>query len=497
MLFLGFAAGIPLLLIFSSLSLWLREAGYARSTVTLFSWAALGYSFKFVWAPLVDQLPIPWLTRVLGRRRAWMLLAQFFVILSIVLMALTDPALGENRLLLLAAFAVLLGFSSATQDIVIDAYRIESAEARLQAMMSATYIAGYRVGLLVAGAGALYLSSTFGSTAQQYVYAAWQKTYLLMAATMLVGVVTTLSIPEPKIAPPAAEVANRKHHAQLVLLFVLCAAGLVTTYALTAPLALQLKAVFLSWTHNAVLSGFQVEGLRLLLAVLAAGLIAAAALRCGWVSREVVKHSYIQPIGAFFSRHGVATAGLILLLIGSYRISDIVLGVIANVFYQDIGFSKPEIAQVSKTFGLLMTIAGGLVGGIMVMRFGVMRILFLGALLSCSTNLLFYLLAQTGPSLWLLYLVIGADNSSAGLASAAFVAFLSALTNIRFTAMQFALFTSLMTLLPKLLGGYSGAIVDQMGYSRFFIFTTLIGFPVLVLILIAGRRLHTGAPKPP
>ena len=200
MLFLGFSAGIPLLLIFSSLSLWLREAGAERAAVTYFSWAALGYSFKFVWAPLVDQLPLPWLTRMLGRRRAWILTAQFAIIVAILAMASIDPAANQSSLTLMALAAVLLGFSSATQDIVIDAYRIESAEVELQAMMSATYIAGYRIGMLVAGAGSLYLADWFGTSGEAYDYQAWQWTYCAMALAMLIGVATTLVIDEPQRA---------------------------------------------------------------------------------------------------------------------------------------------------------------------------------------------------------------------------------------------------------------------------------------------------------
>jgi PAT family beta-lactamase induction signal transducer AmpG len=192
MLLLGISAGIPLLLIFSSLSLWLREAGVDRSAVTYFSWAALGYSFKFVWAPLVDSLQLPFLTNYLGRRRAWLLLSQLMIIVAISLMALINPATGTLTAMALAA--VLLGFSSATQDIVIDAYRIESAEGNLQALLSSSYIAGYRIGMLIAGAGALYLASFLGSSAEQYSYTAWRSTYFCMALMMLIGVITTFCI---------------------------------------------------------------------------------------------------------------------------------------------------------------------------------------------------------------------------------------------------------------------------------------------------------------
>ena len=196
MLFLGFSAGLPLLLIFSTLSIWLSEAGVERSAVTYFSWAALGYSFKFVWAPLVDKLPLPLLEHWLGKRRSWLLLSQLMVISAMLWMAMSDPASGEG-LRCMAFAAVLLGFSSATQDIVIDAYRIEAVEEKLQALMSASYVAGYRIGMIAAGAGALYLAAGLGTTKEAYVYSSWQLTYIAMASTMLVGVATTLMIEEP------------------------------------------------------------------------------------------------------------------------------------------------------------------------------------------------------------------------------------------------------------------------------------------------------------
>jgi len=202
-----------------------------------------------------------------------------------------------------------------------------------------------------------------------------------------------------------------------------------------------------------------------------------------------VAQTYIDPLRDFFSRYGLSLALLLLALIGLYRISDIVLGVISNVFYQDLGFSKSVIASVVKSFGLAMTILGGFLGGLLALRFGVMRILFLGAVLSALTNLLFMLLAQIGHDITMLYIVIAADNLSAGLASAAFIAFLSSLTNISFTAMQYAIFSSLMTLLPKILGGYSGSMVESMGYEQFFLVTALMGIPVLLLILIANKYL--------
>lgn len=487
MLFFGIAAGLPLLLIFSSLSLWLREAGVERAAVTYFSWAALGYSFKFVWAPLVDVIPLPLLTKTLGRRRAWLLLSQLMVVLSIVLMALIDPA--SQGLTLMALAAVLLGFSSATQDVVIDAYRIESAGEEYQALMSATYIAGYRVGMLIAGAGALFLASSFGSTPDIYNFSAWQMAYLVMALFMLIGIITTLVVDEPEVnAHRAAQPAW--DYAGLFVTFVVAVSGFIACFAASSDIATQLKGFFSDLLHNRYLSVILVELMRFTLALMVAVLLGRFCMRFEWVNDNLIHRSYVEPIQDFFRRYGWSLAWLLLALVGLYRISDIVLGVIANVFYQDMGFTKPQIATVVKSFGLFMTIFGGFLGGILAVRYGVMRILFLGALLSALTNILFMMLAGMGNDLTMLYIVISADNLSAGLASAAFIAFLSSLTNISFTAVQYAIFSSLMTLLPKMLGGYSGSMVESIGYEWFFLLTALMGIPVLLLILFAAKRFN-------
>ncbi|PIE00784.1 MAG: MFS transporter [Thiothrix nivea] len=500
MLFLGFSAGVPILLIFSSLSLWLREAGVEKSAVTFFSWAALGYSFKFVWAPLVDKLPLPLLTRWLGRRRGWLLLSQFAVITAILWMALTDPALSEVSLTMMALATVLLGFSSATQDIVIDAYRIESAASDLQALMSSTYIAGYRIGMIVAGAGALYLAQYFGSEKDSYNYVAWMTTYAIMAAVMLVGVITTLLIPEPAEYRPAEFAYTPGDYARFLLLFLLAVLGFIAVFFLSSKSAAALlgfnvlyesvqsaRSSLAEMFANKNLAGLLVETLRLGLALCVAWLVAKALMAARVVNATMVKEAYLNPVRDFFQRYGTGIAIILLLLVGFYRVSDIVLGVIANVFYQDMGYTKTQIASVAKVFGLLMTIAGGFAGGLLAVRFGVIRILFLGAVLSAVTNLLFVWLSNSEADITRLYVVIGADNLSAGLASAAFIAYLSSLTNISFTAVQYAIFSSLMTLFPKVLGGYSGTFVESMGYSNFFIMTTLLTLPVLVLIVIAGR----------
>ncbi len=489
MLFLGFSAGIPILLIFSSLSLWLREAGVERSTVTFFSWAALGYSFKFVWAPLVDRMPIPYLTNFFGRRRSWILAAQACVIIAILWMAGTDPASGSHQLTIMAIAAVMLGFSSATQDIVIDAYRIESAETDLQGLMASSYIAGYRIAMLVAGAGALFLAEFFGSSKGNYNFSAWQNSYYIMAAFMLVGVVTVILIPEPETELSEEKKYPPKDYLGFLFLFLVAAGGFITTFYFSADLAANLKKTLGALIDNRYLSGFLIELVRLAAGIGVAAIIAKIVMSSGFVNKKMVVDSYIGPVADFFKRYGVSVAWLLLALIGLYRISDIVLGVISNVFYQDLGFTKTQIASVSKTFGLFMTIAGGFLGGIFSVRYGVMKILFAGALLSSLTNLLFMAMTGSGPDITMLYLVISADNLAAGLASAAFVAFLASLTSIRFTAIQYAIFSSLMTLIPKGFGGYSGTIVDNLGYSTFFLITALIGLPVLVLIWLCWKHL--------
>ena len=489
MLFFGFCAGLPILLIFSSLSLWLREAGVQRSAVTFFSWAALGYSFKFVWAPLVDQVPIPWLTRRLGRRRSWILTAQAGIVGAVLWMAFTDPGSGYHPLVFMAMAAVLLGFSSATQDIVIDAYRIESAPVDLQAMMASAYIGGYRIGMLVAGAGALILAEWFGSAKDSYRFEAWQTTYCIMAGLMLVGIITALVIDEPQSDYNPADAYSSRDYLTGLALFGLAVAAFVTTFYFAGRFTLEVKAQLGQWLKNPTLAGFLVECFRLGTGLGAAALVGRISMAARLVNEKMVAASYVAPVKDFFSRYRLSLAWLILALIGLYRISDIVLGVISNVFYQDLGFSKTQIASVVKTFGLFMTLAGGFAGGILSIRYGVIRILFLGALLAAATNLLFMVLAFAGHNLFFLYVVIAADNLAAGLASAAFVAFLSSLTSIRFTAVQYAVFSSLMTLVPKVFGGYSGTMVDALGYPAFFLLTTLMGLPVLVLVWYCSHHL--------
>ena len=409
MLLLGFSAGLPLLLVFGTLSFWLREAGIDRTTIGYLSWVGLAYGFKWVWAPLVDRMPIPLLTRWLGRRRSWLLLSQITIIVALVGIGLTDPRIALTPVVWCA---LAIAFGSATQDIALDAYRIESAETRRQAALAAAYQTGYRMAMIWAGAGALWIAARAEvSGAGSYQQGAWQVAYLAMAASMLLGVATVLLSPEP-----------------------------------------------------------------------AARVIAPSRNAAEWL-----KSALVEPFADFLRRYG-KQALLILALIAVYRISDVVMGIMANPFYVDMGFTKDEVAAVTKIYGVIMTLVGAFIGGALAMRFGVMRVLMLGAVLSAASNLLFAWLASRGHDVNALILVIAADNLSSGIASAAFIAYLSSLTNINYSATQYALFSSMMLLLPKFLAGYSGKYVDAFGYSHFFTATALLGVPVLLLVALASRK---------
>ena len=485
MLFLGFSAGLPLLLIFSTLSIWLSEAGVERSAVTYFSWAALGYSFKFVWAPLVDKLPLPLLEQFLGKRRSWLLLSQFMVISAMLWMAMSDPASSEG-LRYMAYAAVFLGFSSATQDIVIDAYRIEAVEETFQALMSASYVAGYRIGMIFAGAGGLYLAAALGTTKEAYVYSSWQLTYVAMAGTMLIGVATTLMIEEPDCHSESSFIKSTSDYLRFLFLFACSVSALVYAFVWLADSIAALRIWLIGSGIGVSQASITAEATRLLAAIFVAGATSWFLVMLNIADKRALQETYVDPIAEFFIRYG-RMAILVLLLIGFYRVSDIVLGVISNVFYLDMGFSKFEIATVTKVFGLWMTIFGGFIGGFLTIRYGVLKVLMLGAVMTVVTNLLFIPVVHNPGNLSLLYVVIGADNITAGLAASAFIAYLSSLVNLSFTAMQYAMFSSMMTLFPKLLGGYSGSMVNSLGYESFFLISSMMGVPVLVLIWAVDR----------
>ena len=464
MLFLGFSSGLPILLVFSTLSVWLVKAGVSRSTITMFSWAALAYSFKFIWSPVIDNLKVP--IQNFGHRKSWLLISQLLIIFSLIFISFTDPS---KTLIFTAIGSVLIAFSSASQDIIIDAYRIESAPQKMQGALSSMYIAGYRVAMLIAGAGSLYLASFFG--VEVYDVNVWKKVYLIMASLMLVGVFTTLSSPEPNIK---RKVSNFSFQDQLRFLisFILAIIIFVATYSL-------LKSPF---NNEDPLINFLYALIRISLCFVGSGFIIYFLISINFIKKNSASIAYVEPVTNFINRYG-KTAVLILLLIGLYRIADIVMGVVANIFYLDKGYNVKEIATYSKFFGVFATIVGGIIGGYSAIKVGTLKALFFGALIAAASNLLFAWLAISDPNIKTLIIVITADNISSGFAGAAFVVYLSALTSIKFTATQYALFSSLMLLLPKVLAGYSGAIVDQMGYANFYIFTAIIGIPVLLLII--------------
>lgn len=435
MLLFGFSAGLPFLLVFGTLSFWLREAGIDRTTIGFISGVALVYALKWIWAPLVDRLPLPMLTRALGRRRSWLLLGQIGVAACVAGMALTDPA---QHLYVLVGFALGTAFFSATQDIALDAYRIESAPTEKQGALAAAYQTGYRIAMLWAGAGALWLAARVDLNEATYEHAPWVAAYLAMAASMAVGIATTLLSPEP-VAPTLPATASATD----------AASALAAWRARHPRVPVRLARLALNF-----------------------------------------ESAVVEPFADFFRRYRWH-ALTILLLIATYRIADVVMGVMAFPFYKDMGFTKDEVAWVSKVYGVLMTLVGAFIGGLMVLRLGVLRVLFVGAALSAATNVLFAWLSTLGPAahdVQLLTLLVSADNLAGGMASSAFVAYLSGLTHVAYSATQYALFSSLMQLLPKFAGTFSGLAVDTFGYPAFFLATALLGVPVLGLVLLAAYQ---------
>ena len=366
---------------------------------------------------------------------------------------------------------------------VIDAYRIESAPSQMQTALSATYVGGYRIGMIVSGAGALYLADFFGSNEAAYSYAAWQKTYLIMAAVMLIAVATTLFIREPKYAVKKEHMNSTSDNLRLLVVFALSVIGFIFTYVQVGGVLPETDSVGLGFLYGVV---------RFISSGIVMGVIGYALVEIGLVAKSVATRAWVMPIRDFFERYG-KKALLVLALIGLYRISDIVAGNISNIFYQDLGFTKTQIANAVKVVGVIAAIGGGFVGGWIAQKTGVMRAMMIGALLACATNLLFILLFYT-PTSFMMYMAVITDNLAAGLASAVFIAFLSALTSIRFTAVQYALFSSLMTLSPKILGGYSGAIVDATNYPVFFAITFVIGIPILLLVYLVNKHITIEEP---
>ena len=472
MLFFGFSSGLPILLIFSTLSLWLKSAGIDRSTITLFSWAGLAYSFKFLWAPLIDKIPISYLTTKFGHRRSWLILSQLTLMILFISIGFVDP---QNNLFIMALLIVCIGFSSATQDAMIDTFRIESAPQNLQSAMSGTYIIGYRLGMISAGAGSLMLASWFGGDNQIYNVYAWQKTYMLMAILQSVGLLCCFMSPEP--ISPRKLITDNRDRLRLINVFFISLLGFILVYNF-----------FPEWKGNdPVIKGFFIF-LKFTFAFSTIIFSFFISVRFNFIQKSILTSTFWHPLNDFIKKYG-STAIIILIIIGFYRVADVVMGVVANIFYSDKGYTLNQIATFSKFWGLIATIFGGLIGGVLSSKYNNYLILLLGAILAASTNLLFALLAILEPKSIYLMIVIIADNISAGIASVAFVAFLSSLTNRDFTTTQYALFTSFMLFFPKIIGGYSGTIVDNFGYVSFFIATALIGLPVIILIIIFKNKL--------
>ena len=409
---LGFAAGLPILLVFSTLSAWLAVEDVSKSAIGLFAYASLSYTFKFLWAPLVDRIALPGLDRLFGRRRAWLLIAQAGLIAAIAYTASLDPA---GALGAVALGAVLIAFFSATQDIALDAWRIDVADDDDQALMAALYQWGYRVGMILAGAGALWIADASN----------FNIAYLVMAVAMIAGPVGVLFAPRPPDPIGAGGGA---------------------------------EAVEEALGRNRI------------------GKAAA------WLYRALV-----APFIDFLTRYRWL-AVFILALIGLYRLTDFVMGFMANPFYIEMGYSLTDIANVSKFYGVWVTLAGALIAGFAANRFGLYPVLLSGAILGAGSNLGFaWLSTLDTPGLGPLIGAITLENLSGGWAGTALIAYMSSLTNRAFSATQYALFSSFYALPGKLFGGLSGFMVESWGFTQFYLVTALIGVPAAACVLIAMR----------
>lgn len=460
MLLLGFAAGLPNLLVFDTLSAWLRDAGVSLSVIGFFSLATLAYSAKFLWAPLVDRAALPLLGRRLGHRRSWMLAAQGAITLGLLLIAGQDPA---QSLTLVAAFAVLVGFAGATQDIVIDAWRIEAAPESKQGAMAAAYQWGYRIAGLVAGGASLALAEAVD----------WNFSYAAMALLMVFGMAGVLLAPMEAQRPPPPAATGGLTPAALAEWagrgLVMLAAALIVGAGLSGnPFTLTLVtfspdafglAPLWSGGASSVWLQFGAVVFGLVLIYLACRPLPGLDTGPG----RTLAAAFGAPLRAFFDEFA-GLAGPILALICVYRLSDFVLNIM-NPFYLDIGFSKIEVAEVRKVFGLVMTMAGVFLGGWAVARLGILRALLIGAFAGPLSNLVYAWLAVTGPQIEVLFAAIGLDNLASGYAGTCLIAYMSGLTSAGFTATQYALFSSLYALPGKLIASQSGRIVEGAAHS--------------------------------
>jgi MFS transporter, PAT family, beta-lactamase induction signal transducer AmpG len=421
MLLLGFSAGLPFYLVFQTLSAWLRQAHIERSTIGMLAWVGTVYSLKFLWAPIVDRVSLPVLTRMFGRRRGWMLLAQFGIGFGLINLSFSDPSSGVTRM---ALWALFVAFCAATQDIAIDAWRIESAAVAQQGAMAAAYQIGYRVALITASAGAFTIAGHFS----------WRSSYTTMALLVAVGVVTTLLAAEPGVALHDAGFEREQRVADWL-------------------------ASRAHWPQSLQQAG-------------------------AWFVGAV-----ICPLLDFFGRYGAPLAVICLLFMGSYRLTEFTMGSMANSFYIDRGYSLTQIAAVVKLYGLAMSLVGVVIAGFVIARLGLVRSLITGSIMIMLSNIGFSLLARAAtPTLLDLGLVNAFDNLAQAMHGTALIAFLSSLTSARYTATQYALFSSLYALPGKILEGLSGFVVDAVGYPWFFLYTASLSVPALLLLwYLAGQ----------
>lgn len=402
MLGLGFSSGFPFLLVGATLTLWLKDAGMALKLIGLYSLVKIPYSFKWIWSPIVDRVKLPFFGR-LGRRRGWAVFSQVLLLFAILGMASVNPV---EHMYALMFFALLTAFASATQDIVLDAYRVESFNNKEQGAASAVFMVGYRVGFIFSGAVALILAD----------FLSWHAVYILMAAGTLIGMITIFYSPEPAEVelPPSPPVKN---FAQRIIRFL--------------------------------------------------------------------NRSVAAPLKDFIQRRDW---WLILLFVMLYKLCDAYMAPMAMPFYDAMGFTKIEIASVTKIYGMIATIVGGLLGGLMVSRWGIFKSLIIGSILQGLTTLMFVVQAHAGNNIYALMATISLDNLAAGMSTTAFVAYISSLCNIAYTATQYALLSSFMSLLRDLLASTSGWLAEQVSWSTFFTINTLMAIPGLILILIIHYR---------
>jgi PAT family beta-lactamase induction signal transducer AmpG len=538
MLALGFSAGLPYYLVFDTLSAWLREAGLSLEVIGFFSLVTMISSFKFLWAPLVDRLQIPFLSAWLGHRRSWMLLCQALIMLGLWLVSGTDPARDLGAV---AVFATLVGFSLSTQDIAIDAWRIDAAEMSRQGALAAAYTWGYRGAMIIAGAVPLLLSAAYG----------WNVAYATMAVLMAIGVGGVLGAPpeaqhvvhaiHTEDIPPAPVLEALEWIGRLAIIVVgalLLGSGLAANAGVFAGV---LRGVGAASAADALLTAWASSArvwIHFLAVVVGFAVVVIAALPIPNVRTRpgtYLSAALVDPLRDFFARHR-SSAALILTLICVYRISDFVLNIM-NPFYLDLGYTLVEIAEVRKIFGVLMTLAGVFAGGLAVARYGHVRAMVIGAFAGPLSNLLFAWLATRGHNLFALFAAIGLDNVAGGFAATCLIAFMSSLTGTGFTATQYALFSSLYAIPGRLIASQSGRIVESAaraaegggalsylnglfgnvaagsyataiersgvspaalgtGYLVFFTYSALTGAVAMVLAIMVWRRQAESRPQP-